>query len=99
MIPVSRAGAALAAMLSSVSVHAHEGHAAVGTVAHEIEHAGWMAAALMFGSVMILLVFSVSVRFADRHLTRSLHQPEPSQQPETAQPSQALQQTQRHGRS
>ena len=60
----------VAASVFAVSVQAHEGHAIVGTLAHEIEHAGWMAGALMLGSVMILLVFSASVRFADKHLSQ-----------------------------
>lgn len=66
MKKLSKLSAALMSALGSVSLQAHEGHAAVGSMAHEIEHAGWMAAALMLGSVMILLVFSLSVKFADK---------------------------------
>lgn len=61
--------AGIALTVLSASLNAHEGHAAVGTMAHDIEHAGWMAAALMLASVMILLVFSASVKFADKHLS------------------------------
>lgn len=60
---------AAATSVYSVSLQAHEGHAALGTMMHEIQHAGWMAGALMLGSVMILLVFSASVKFADKLLS------------------------------
>lgn len=85
MTAISRFCIATAALFCAVSAKAHEGHAAIGTIYHEIEHAAWMAAALMFGSVMILLVFSVSVRFADRHLTRPAQRDEVIQRPDPAQ--------------
>jgi divalent metal cation (Fe/Co/Zn/Cd) transporter len=53
----------------AASLQAHEGHASVGSMAHELEHAGWIAGALMLASVLMLIVFSVSVRFADKHLS------------------------------
>lgn len=51
-----------------VTLQAHEGHASVGSLAHSVEHAGWLAAGLMVMSVMILLVFSVSAARADKVL-------------------------------
>jgi hypothetical protein len=58
----------------SVSVQAHEGHAAVGSLAHSVEHAGWLAAGVMVVSVMTLLMFSVSATWADK----VLHENKPS---------------------
>ncbi|MDO8907448.1 MAG: hypothetical protein Q7W55_02990 [Pseudohongiella sp.] len=60
---------AAAASLSAATLQAHEGHAIVGSIAHDLEHAGWLAGALVLGSVLILLVFSVSVRYADKHMS------------------------------
>jgi len=52
----------------SVSVQAHEGHAAVGSLAHSSDHAGWLAAGVMVVSVMTLLMFTVSAAWADKVL-------------------------------
>lgn len=54
--------------LTSLSLQAHEGHATVGSLAHSVEHAGWLAAALMLASVLIVVGFSVSATWADRVL-------------------------------
>jgi ABC-type Na+ efflux pump permease subunit len=51
------------------SLQAHEGHAIVGSMAHELEHAGWIAGALMLASVLMLMVFNVAVCFADKQLS------------------------------
>jgi hypothetical protein len=57
---------AVMSAVSSVSLHAHEGHAAMGSIAHEIEHAGWVAGALVVASVMIVWGFSAAATFADK---------------------------------
>jgi len=54
--------------LTSLSLQAHEGHATVGSLAHSVEHAGWLAAALMLVSILIVVGFSVSATWADRLL-------------------------------
>ena len=56
---------------TSVSLHAHEGHAAIGSLAHSVEHAGWLAAALVAVSVITLWVFSVSAIWADKVLQQN----------------------------
>jgi hypothetical protein len=60
--------AALGLGVTSLSLQAHEGHATVGSLAHSIEHAGWLAAALMLVSILIVVGFSVSAKWADRVL-------------------------------
>ena len=56
---------------TSVSLQAHEGHAAVGSLAHSAEHAGWLAAGVVAMSVITLWVFSVSATWADKVLQQN----------------------------
>jgi hypothetical protein len=69
MKTILKLAVAATASLSSALLQAHEGHAAVGTVAHDLQHAGWIAATLMLGSVLILLAFGMSVRYADKYMS------------------------------
>lgn len=56
---------------TSVSLQAHEGHATVGSFAHSVEHAGWLAAGVVALSVITLWVFSVSATWADKVLQQN----------------------------
>lgn len=60
--------------VSSAALHAHEGHAAVNSAAHELQHVGWVTAALLIGSAGILLGLNKTVRYADkRSLAKKRH--------------------------
>lgn len=58
-----------AALAIAFSLQAHEGHAPVGTVAHGVQHAGWVAAALVMASVLLLTAFCTSARFMDKQIS------------------------------
>jgi hypothetical protein len=69
MKTISKFAVVATAALLGTTLQAHEGHAAVGTVVHDLQHAGWIAATLMLGSVLILLAFGMSVRCADKYMS------------------------------
>lgn len=65
---INKGFAGASAWVLAAATQAHEGHTAMGTIAHDIQHAGWLAAALVSGSVLILVAFGKSAMLADRYL-------------------------------
>lgn len=62
----SRVMTALGTVLATGTALAHEGHGTVGSLEHELAHAGWLAGAIMFAAVLAALILKWTARVDDK---------------------------------